>query len=134
MPAFAKVQSADPCPCGSGARFDACCAPILSGTPAATALALMRSRYTAFVVGDAAHLTATWHPGTAPATLHLDPAVRWTGLEILDVVDGGEAHKRGIVEFRAGWREPGGAGDLHERSRFVKQSERWWYLDGVISD
>jgi SEC-C motif domain protein len=37
------------------------------------------------------------------------------------------------VEFRAGWRERGASGVLHERSRFVRQSGRWWYLDGRVS-
>ena len=67
-PPFATVRDGDPCPCGSGIRFDGCCAPALRGVPAPTAEALMRSRYTAFVVGDAAYLSATWHPGTRPET------------------------------------------------------------------
>ena len=45
----------------------------------------MRSRYTAFVVGDARYLEETWHPGTRPDELDLSPSLRWTGLEIVDV-------------------------------------------------
>jgi len=92
----------------------------------------MRSRYTAFVVGDADYLDQTWHPGTRPAELSLDPAQRWTALEILDVGAGGEADVRGTVEFRAAWRHGRDRGVLHERSRFVRQGGRWWYLDGEI--
>lgn len=134
MASFVEVSGESRCPCGSGECFGACCGPVLAGEPAQTALQLMRSRYTAFVVGDAAHLMATWHPGTAPEAVDLDRALRWTGLEILDTVQGGPDDKRGIVEFRAGWRERGHSGNLHERSRFVRQSDRWWYLDGVVSD
>ena len=36
------------CPCGSGLAYEACCGPIIAGAPAATAEALMRSRYSAY--------------------------------------------------------------------------------------
>jgi SEC-C motif domain protein len=117
------------CPCGSGTAFDGCCGPLLAGTPAFSPERLMRSRYTAFTLGDARYLSDTWHPGTRPDTLDLDPGLVWTGLEILAVDDGAV---RGRVEFRAHWREGRQSGVLHERSRFVSQSGRWWYLDGVI--
>ncbi len=130
---FATVRDAQPCPCGSGDRFDGCCAPLLRGAEAPSAERLMRSRYTAFVVGDARHLLETWHPGTRPAELDLSPSLRWTGLEIVDVVDGGDGDTRGVVEFRAHWRDGSERGVLAERSRFVRQSGRWWYLDGKVS-
>jgi SEC-C motif-containing protein len=129
---FVRIAPEQPCPCGSGTRFDSCCGPILAGTPADTAEALMRSRYTAFVIGDAPHLVGTWHPGTRPDDVTLDPAQRWAGLEIIETVDGGPQDSRGIVEFRARWRHGRDSGTLHERSRFVRQSGRWWYLDGRI--
>jgi SEC-C motif-containing protein len=93
----------------------------------------MRSRYTAFVVGDAGYLLGTWHPGTRPDDLPLDPSLRWTGLRIVDVAAGGEDDSRGVVEFIAEWREGATSGALAERSRFVRQSGRWWYLDGQVS-
>jgi SEC-C motif-containing protein len=92
----------------------------------------MRSRYTAFVAGDAAYLSATWHPGTRPGDLEPDPAQRWTGLEIVDVEAGGPDDTRGVVEFRASWSHGRERGVLHERSRFVRQGGRWWYLDGDV--
>lgn len=126
----ARVREGDPCPCGGGARFDGCCAPALRGIPPATAEALMRSRYTAFAVGDEAYLAESWHPGTRPADApSADPALRWTRLEIVAARDGGPNDTRGVVEFRAHWRRGGERGVLHERSRFVRQSGRWWYLD-----
>lgn len=92
----------------------------------------MRSRYTAFVVGDADHLIDTWHPGTRPDALDLDPRQVWDGLEVVDVDGGTGDDTRGFVEFRARWRHGRERGVLHERSRFVKQSGRWWYLDGDV--
>jgi SEC-C motif-containing protein len=112
--------------------FGGCCALALRGTPPATAEQLMRSRYTAFVVGDGAYLRETWHPGTRPDDVEPDPTVRWTGLEIVATRDGAPGDKRGRVEFRARHGAGRGAGELHEDSRFVWQSGRWWYLDGIV--
>ncbi|MFG6493511.1 YchJ family protein [Microbacterium sp. P03] len=127
------IASDAPCPCGSGERFDGCCGPLLDGAPAPRPEALMRSRYTAFALGDAPHLRESWHPGTRPDTIDLDAATRWIRLEILDVEGGGRDDRRGTVEFRAWYRDPGRPEtSLHERSRFVRQSGRWWYLDGAV--
>ena len=70
-----------PCPCGTGEAYDACCGPLLANPAQATSPEqLMRSRYTAFVRGDADHLFRTWHPRTRPDDVAPDPATRWTGL------------------------------------------------------
>ena len=129
---FPRVADTDPCPCGSGDAFGGCCGPLLRGEPAPSAERLMRSRYTAFVVGDERHLAGSWHPGTRPRTLDLDPRVWWTGLEILAAEAGRSGDRRGTVEFRATWRDGRETGILHERSRFVFQRDRWWYLDGDL--
>ena len=131
---FPLIAADDPCPCGSGDRFDGCCRPLLRGGAAPTAERLMRSRYTAFVVGDARHLTATWHPRTRPDDLGLDPAQRWTGLDIVDVEAGAEGDEEGAVEFRARWRHGRYRGELHERSRFVRRAGRWVYQDGTVHE
>lgn len=67
----------------------------------------MRSRYTAFVRGDAEHLWRTWHPQTRPASATVD-AVLWTGLKVLEVQNGGPDQSDGVVEFIAHYREPDG--------------------------
>ncbi|MFI6854810.1 YchJ family protein [Streptomyces sp. NPDC050416] len=115
------------CPCGLPGAYGDCCGRYHSGTAAApTAEALMRSRYCAFVKGDAGYLLRTWHPRTRPATLELDPRMRWTGLEILDTSDGSAFHSAGTVEFRASYR----GGSLHERSRFERVDGAWVYVHG----
>ncbi|WP_240642314.1 YchJ family protein [Microbacterium sulfonylureivorans] len=129
---FARVGGDRPCPCGSGDPFDGCCRPLLRGAPAPSAERLMRSRYTAFVVGDAAYLVGTWHPRTRPDELDLDPAQRWTRLEIVATEAGGPGDLRGVVEFRAHWSHGRERGVLHERSRFARGSGRWWYVDGDV--
>jgi SEC-C motif-containing protein len=87
----------------------------------------MRSRFTAFAIGDAEYLLATWHPRTRPFEVVVD-GPSWNRLDILDVVAGGPFDSDGIVEFRAHHRRP--AGSLHERSRFVREAGRWYYVDG----
>jgi SEC-C motif-containing protein len=115
------------CPCGLPRTYDACCGRFHAGRAAApTAELLMRSRYSAFVTGDAGYLLRTWHPRTRPGRLDLDPRTRWTGLEILDTADGSAFHTTGTVEFRASYR--GGA--LRERSRFERVDGAWVYVDG----
>jgi SEC-C motif-containing protein len=90
----------------------------------------MRSRFSAFALGLADYLLASWHPSTRPKTLKLDPDVVWRRLQIVDTVAGGADDAEGIVEFRASYRDAEGAGLLHERSRFVRADGRWLYLDG----
>lgn len=94
----------------------------------------MRSRYSAFVVGDAAYLLASWHPDTRPAALDLDPRTRWLGLEILSAEDGGPFHAEGAVAFRARYREGGREHVLEEHSRFSRVDGRWVYVDGRFAD
>jgi SEC-C motif-containing protein len=89
----------------------------------------MRSRYCAFVQGDAGYLHRTWHPRTRPGTLELDPGMRWTGLEILGTSGGSAFHSTGTVEFRASYR----GGSLHERSSFERVDGAWVYVDGEFA-
>lgn len=122
---------ADACPCGSARAYALCCGPVHAGSPAPTAEALMRSRFSAFARGDAAYLLASWHPETRPADLHLDADVVWRRLQIVDTVAGGDDDAEGVVEFRASYRDADGGGVLHERSRFARVEGRWVYVDGV---
>jgi SEC-C motif-containing protein len=121
------------CPCLSGETYGACCGPLHAHVvPAPTAERLMRSRYSAFVVGDAAWLLETWHPSTRPDELELDPEVRWYRLDVLRTERGGPLDDRGVVEFAAHHRVDGRAEVQREVSRFVRDpSRRWLYVDGV---
>ncbi len=120
------------CPCGSGDLFGGCCGPLLGGAPAPTAERLMRSRFTAFSVKDAAYLLATWHPSTRPTEIDLDDDVVWRRLVIVDRTGGGPFDRDGEVEFEAFWQQDGERGSLRERSRFVREDRRWLYLDGQV--
>ncbi|MEK9971713.1 MAG: YchJ family metal-binding protein [Ferrovibrio sp.] len=125
-----------PCPCQSGQSFETCCGPILSGSPAPTALSLMRSRYTAYTRGDVAHLARTLAPehraGFDAADVSAGmKSTQWLGLEILDTEAGGESDSTGIVEFIARFQSQGQSRALHERSRFRRdEKDGWVYVDG----
>ncbi|WP_265521557.1 YchJ family protein [Oerskovia flava] len=122
------------CPCLSGDLYGVCCRRFVSrAKDAPTAEALMRSRYTAFVTGDADYLLASWHPSTRPERLDLDDDLVWRRLDILATEHGGPFDASGVVEFVAHYRDTaGGRGQLHEVSRFVRRDGRWFYLDASV--
>jgi SEC-C motif-containing protein len=103
-----------------------------AGGRAATAEHLMRSRFSAFALGDVAYLLRTWHPSTRPASLELDPELRWYRLDVLRTERGGLLDTQGLVEFRAHYRSPGGSGVQAETSRFVREDGDWLYVDGRV--
>jgi SEC-C motif-containing protein len=114
----------------SGLGYDECCGPLHRGQArAATAEQLMRSRYSAFAVGDAAYLLRSWHPDTRPTTMELDASVRWVRLDIGRTARGTLSETDGTVEFTAYFRRDGVRDSQHEVSRFSKQSGDWFYVD-----
>jgi SEC-C motif-containing protein len=122
-------MAAEHCPCGSGAALDACCAQWHRTPQAPTAEALMRSRYSAFVLCNESYLLATWHPSTRPASVGFDSGTKWLGLTVKSARIMGP--NRAEVEFVARYRIGGGSAvRIEERSRFVREEGRWLYVDG----
>jgi len=128
----------DPCPCGSGASLGECCGPIVSGEKEApTAEALMRSRYTAYALGEMTHLKRSldpkWH-----ATFDEDGArewsekAEWKGLTVVAAKGGLENDTEGEVEFIARFAMDGEDQEMRERARFRKRGGGWRYLDGKV--
>ena len=129
------VHPTDPCPCGTGEPFGGCCLPLHRGErQAETAEELMRSRYSAYCVGDFEYVWKTWHPRTRAEQPVSGDGPTWMGLQIVDVVAGQSGDEHGEVEFRAYYREGRRTGTLHERSRFAVRARRWFYLDGELFD
>ncbi len=91
----------------------------------------MRSRYSAYVLGDAAYLLRSWHPDTRPAAIEPEPGLRWTGLEVVGSTGGGLFDTEGVVEFRAGYVENGRPGRMRERSHFVRHDGAWVYRGAI---
>lgn len=131
----AQVSAASACPCGSGATYGRCCRRLHAREAhATTATDLMRSRYSAYAVGDTDYLLRTWHPATRPAALHLDPARQLTGLRVLDAEAGGADDETGVVRYRVSSRAHGREGGYVERGRFARRGRRWVYVDGDIEE
>jgi len=114
--------------------YAACCGRYHAGPlhlRAPTAEALMRSRYSAFVLDLTDYLLATWHPGTRPATIEPNPSgLKWLGLELRHHALQDADHA--TVEFVARSKLAGRAQRLHETSRFEREEGRWFYLDGDL--
>jgi SEC-C motif domain protein len=133
------------CPCGGASpgkvaarapRYDECCGRFIEigGTAPGNAMELMRSRYTAYVLGDTAYLRATWADATGPADLDAsaDNATRWLGLQIKRHTQVDADHAK--VEFVARYKVGGRAHRLHETSRFERDGQgRWRYVDDDVS-
>jgi SEC-C motif-containing protein len=121
------------CPCGSPRPYAECCGALHAGATAPTAETLMRSRYSAYVMALEPYLLATWHASTRPAQLDLatDEKAQWLGLEIKrQQVTGNDTAIVEFVEFVARYKTGGRAHRLHEKSRFVREEGRWYYVDG----
>ena len=127
-----RAPHAPVCACGSGRPYDDCCGRWHAGPlhlQAPDAEALMRSRYCAYVRQLGSYLHDTWHPATRPAEAPtFEPGVSWLGLEVKrhTVIDDDHAE----VEFVARSKFGGRAHRLHERSRFVREGGRWYYMAG----
>ena len=123
------------CICNSGKLFALCCEPFLSGKEhAKTPVKLMRSRFSAFALGDfGQYLLETWsvsqRAGLSPDELSLR-SIDWLSLEIVDKSQRGD---HGMVEFKAYYRDGEGNQALHhERSDFERVGGRWFYVSGKI--
>ena len=90
----------------------------------------MRSRYSANVTQNEAHLLRTWHPTTRPPSFDFIPQQRWLGLKILRTEAGTDADCQGAVEFVARYKIDGKGHRLHEASRFIRDQGIWLYVDG----
>ncbi len=124
-----------PCPCGSQQAYVECCQPLhLFQRHAATPKALMASRYCAFACGQAHYLFETHHPDFRHDLSEAELAEacaqsQWLGLQI----DADEMNEHeGYVTFKAWYREGNSIAALHERSRFIRQQQRWYYCDGKL--
>ena len=106
--------------------------PVIQGVrPAATAEALMRSRYTAYVIENGDYLLDSWHESTRPGSLDIETGqIEWLGLSIVRTEHGQPGDQQGVVEFVARYQQQGKPGEIHEASRFIFENGRWFYLDG----
>jgi SEC-C motif domain protein len=133
---IASGKSAAYCPCSPERLYADCCQPYHSNNnndkvlAAPTAEHLMRSRYSAYVLGLSDYLLTTWAGETRPASLELEP-LQWLRLQVKRSESTGA--QTAIVEFTATYRVNGKAHKLHEVSRFRLDQGRWFYIDGDVA-
>ncbi|MCP9268740.1 YchJ family protein [Xenorhabdus sp. XENO-1] len=126
------------CPCGSDSLFVHCCGPYLENHHSAPdAESLMRSRYSAYATKNADYLIATWHPDCQAESWRSEieqsfTGVQWLGLNVIGTVEG-QHNNESYVEFSACFIEQGKQDRqlIHERSRFLRIDQHWFYLDGI---
>ncbi len=121
------------CHCGNTASYAQCCGKFHAGESAFTAEQLMRSRYSAYVLGLQDYLLATWHESTRPGSLDFSDAAKtkWLGLEIRrnSAIDSNHAQVEFIARYKTGGQS---AVRLHEISDFVLEDGKWFYVSGVF--
>ena len=130
-----KISVNSQCPCFSGKKYKKCCQPFHKGKLATSALALMQSRFCAYMLNLSEYIMITTHPNN-PDFSHdkyswskkiesFSKNTKFIGLEIVDFK---EEDNKAIVEFIARFE----GSYLHEKSNFVKENKQWLYLDGLI--
>ena len=126
----------DMCPCGSEVNFEECCEKYFMGDEKApTAEALMRSRYTAYAEHNYRYLLESLHPAyrkdyDEEATKQWAESSEWTGLEIVNTVEGSENDSTGEVEFIANFRIKEHDLTHHEIAKFEKVDGVWYFVEG----
>tara|TARA_B110000285_G_scaffold219191_1_gene269505 strand:- start:2869 stop:3249 length:381 start_codon:yes stop_codon:yes gene_type:complete len=119
------------CPCGQPEEYQSCCEIIHTNiSNALTSEQLMRSRYTAFTKGMGDYLLLSHHSTTRPTEkmseiIQWANSVSWERLEILNTTKGQD---KGMVEFKAHFKQGGKADFILENSQFVKENGHWVYL------
>jgi SEC-C motif-containing protein len=88
----------------------------------------MRSRYSAFAVGDAEYILRSWAPETRGTTLERSDLVLWTGLVIHHTTGGGPFDQFGTVLFSAGYDSDSGHRQQTENSLFRRNDGDWVYV------
>jgi SEC-C motif domain protein len=121
------------CPCKSGNSYQNCCQIFIEGKKyAPTALQLMRSRYTSFVLGNSLYLINTWHSDFRPKSLSLDPEIHWINLEIIESSTNTIENNTAMVHFRAYSFIKDQLSILEEKSSFKKVNKQWFYTTGEL--
>lgn len=129
------MNTTSKCPCASDLPFSNCCGPVLEGTPAASPVALMRARYSAYATQNIVFLRDSLAPGERKdfdekSVEEWSRQSQWLGMEIRRTEKGEENDQTGLVEFIARFKQDGVTREHHELAEFIRQEERWYFKDG----
>lgn len=118
------------CPCCANNEYDQCCMPFIENNlNPATALELMRSRFTAYALKKHEYIMKTWYEKTRPQSFHDPEEIQWDRLEIINTRKGTAKDNKGEVHFIAYYQKYGKPSKMEECSKFIKQSSKWYYVD-----
>ena len=130
-----KISPNTPCPCGSRSKYKKCCAIYHKGAVPKTALLLMKSRYSAYAINNANYIMNTTHPNNSDYSTNIEEweksielfsqTTEFLKLEVLEFIDG---ESEAFVTFNAKLS----SGEMLEKSRFLKEDNRWFYESGEI--
>lgn len=124
-----------PCPCNAKNLYKNCCELYhLTILYPQTQETLMRSRYSAYALGQIDYLKLTWHSTTRPTDFNDMNTIKWLGLKINKISENSEINEY-FVEFIARYKDNnqhGKADKIHEISRFIYENSRLVYIDGIL--
>lgn len=129
------------CPCGSKKKYKKCCKIYHDGTLPQNALLLMKSRYSAFVINNSKYIIKTTHEKNPDYTQNIETWKKslekfslltdFKKLHIIEFIDG---EAEAFVTFKAEIFQNGSDISFIEKSRFLKEDNRWLYINGEIKD
>ena len=119
------------CPCNPAKLYADCCKKAHQDIYSVTsAEALMRSRYSAFVLANIDYLQKSHYSKTRPSKFEKKEILAWTKsvdwikLEVMYTTEN-------TVEFKAFFVENGRLNNIHENSFFVKENKHWVYKNAL---
>ncbi len=126
-----RIMTEEPLP------YSACCAPYIeAGKPGPSPEALMRSRYTAYALGNVDYLLESLAPESRydfdrEAVAHWSTHAQWQGLDILSTEGGAPGDSTGYVDFVAHFNIEGESRSHRERSlfRYDEGDQRWYFVE-----
>ena len=134
---MSTISSDTTCPCSSQKTYGDCCEPFHTRSKhAPTAETLMRSRYSAYALGEIDFLITTLPLmdrkkfDRRSAQIWSEQS-EWQGLEILQTKESGKGDKA-TVEFIAKYKIQDEEIKHHEIGMFQKSGDRWFFLDGKV--
>lgn len=128
------------CLCGSGKIFDECCDRFISkGELPSLPEELMRSRYTAYTIGNIDYIinTTTKEKQKDLNKKELEDwakNLQWLSLEILEAKEPLLIETQGKVEFIAKYSYGETVHNHHELSTFKKVNGKWFFDDAKFID
>lgn len=125
------------CPCGSKKSYLNCCKVFHDGTLPSNALQLMKSRFTAFAVGNVDYIINTTHEDNIEYSndkskwrediQNVVDSTDFNRLEIVEFIDG---ENEAYVTFKLGLKQKGLDVSFTEKSKFLKIDGKWLYRSG----